>query len=398
MKILCLSTYPVDQPRHGGQHRLFNIIAVLRDAGHEVYSAGVLGSPSYPPSRYFVPYPGNEVLGKLIANTSLMEDWAVGALFQDNRAYFESLAKLIPVKPDLIYCEQPWMFGFAQQFNKKMCGGKAILIYGSANVESTLKRGIVEYHFGSMAAEKCAELVRAVEINAIQNAVQTFCVSDHDMVWTSEFAPRQPILAPNGVIDRIAGLDDIAKANAITQGAKFALYCASAHPPNIDGFFDVFGYGVGCFPPTAKMVVAGGAGGHILNDFKFAKLASRRDFYVDAGEVTEQVLRGLLATAHQIVLPITHGGGTNLKSAEAIWSGQHVVATSKAMRGFELFARDVGISVADDPSAFCKAVRDTFMRPNLALKPADREKRKVVLWEHSLKNFVDSINTLEGLA
>lgn len=396
MKILCLSTYPVDQPRHGGQHRLYNIIAQLRSAGHEVYSAGVLGSPSYPPSRYFVPYPGNDVLSKLIANPSLMEDWAVGALFQDNRAYFESLAKLIPVKPDLIYCEQPWMFGFAQQFNKKMCRGKAILIYGSANVESTLKKGIVEYHFGAKAAADYAEMVRAVEINAIVHAAQTFCVSDHDMAWTSAHAPRPPILAPNGVIDRLAGLDDIAKANEITKGAKFALYCASAHPPNIDGFFDMFGYGVGCFPPAAKMVVAGGAGGHILNDFKFSKLASRRDFYIDAGEVTEQMLRGLLATAHQIVLPITHGGGTNLKSAEAIWSGRHVVATSTAMRGFEQFSDDPGIMVADDPPTFCKAVRDTFMRSNLALAPEDRNKRKVVLWEHSLKDFVEAINAIGG--
>ena len=394
MKILCLSTYPVDQPRHGGQHRLSNIIAVLRNAGHDVYSAGVLGSPSYPPSRYFVPYPGNEVLGKLIANPSLMEDWAVGALFQNNRAYFESLAKLIPVKPDLIYCEQPWMFGFAQQFNKKACRGKAILIYGSANVESTLKKGIVNYHFGAKAADECAEMVRIVELNATQNAEQTFCVSEHDMAWTTEHAPTPPILAPNGVIDRVAGLDDIAKANEITNGAKFALYCASAHPPNIDGFFDIFGFGVGCFPPAAKMVVAGGAGGHILNDFKFAKLASRRDFYVDAGEVTEQVLRGLLATAHQIVLPITHGGGTNLKSAEAIWSGCHVVATTKAMRGFEQFSGDDGISVADEPAAFCKAVRDTFLRPNLALTPANREKRKVVLWEHCLSDFVQAINEI----
>ncbi|WP_194919559.1 glycosyltransferase [Novosphingobium sp. NBM11] len=391
VKILCLSTYPVEEPMHGGQHRLRNIIDLLAEVGHEVYSVGVLGSPTYPSSPYFLEYPGRETLSSMVEYLDLMEDFAISELFSKNDTFFKRLANLIPKTPDVIYCEQPWLFSFAKKYAQKFSHTPPSLIYGSANIEHNLKYGIINSYFGEDRAIYCSEMVRNCEVYASKNADLVFSVSKSDIIWLSEFSKREPILAPNGVIDRIAGMTDIMAANTITQGRQFALYCASAHPPNMDGFFEMFGYGVGCFPPNSLMVVAGGAGQNILHDPKFAHVGGMHKVYADAGRVSESVLRGLLATAHQIVLPITYGGGTNLKAAEAIWAGCHVVATTKAMQGFEEFSNVRGMVISDSPEGFCAAIRENFLRPRMHLSTEERDARRGVLWEKALASLVGSI-------
>ncbi len=395
MKIVCLSTYPIESPRHGGQHRLHNIIELLKQAGHDVYSAGVCGSPVYPPSPYFAKFPGKEVMEGYSSQVSLMEDVIIGDIFEKSEKYFNNLANLIPKNPDVIICEQPWLFGFALRY-KAMHRKKNIkIVYGSQNIEHKLKFEMVNYHFGEKIAQESRDKVLACEVRAIEQSDRTVCVSVEDAHWAADYADKPPIIAPNGVIDRVAGMEDVAKANNITGARKFALYCASAHPPNMDGFFDMFGYGVGCFPPDARMVVAGGAGHHILHDPKYAQVGGIHKIYVNAGEVSESILRGLLATAHQIVLPITHGGGTNLKAAEAIWAGCHVVTTATAMRGFEQFVSAEGITVADDSASFCAAIRDAFLKPRLHLSQAEREERQVVLWNSVLADLVRHVGELK---
>jgi hypothetical protein len=398
VKILCLSTYPVEEPRHGGQHRLANVIAAFRRNGHEVRSAGVIGSPAYKLSRYFVDYPGNDALSRVIKNLPLMEDLAISRLFVDDARYFKSLAEKIDYAPDIIYVEQPWLSAFGKKFNEQYCSGRSILCYGSANIEHLLKYQIIKHYFGEEQAVAAREDVLACEVDAITSASHIFCVSKNDLDWTAKYVTRPPILAANGVIDRQANPDDVVAANQITQGQKFALYCASAHPPNITGFFDMFGYGAGCVPPDARLVVAGSAGSNLAHDDRMRLTGSLQRQYIDAGEVSEEVLRGLLATAHQIILPITVGGGTNLKSAEALWSGQHVVGTTTAMRGFEQFIGAPGVAVADDGRAFCNAIRQAFMEPKLSLSAEERDRRRSVLWENTLWAMTEAVNAMEVAA
>ncbi len=287
------------------------------------------------------------------------------------------------------------MFKFAEIFNRARCGGKAIIYYGSQNIEHHLKADIMRRYYGDKHVGDCRDKVLECELHAIKQGARTFCVSEGDVAWTSGFSAQPPILAPNGVIDRRASMADITAANQITHGRKFALYCASAHPPNMEGFFDLFGDGAGCFPPATRMVVAGGAGRSLADDPRLARTGSLPKQYIDAGQVSEDVLRGLLATAHQIILPITAGGGTNLKTAEALWSGKYVIGTTKAMRGFEQFSNAQGVTVADDGPAFCNAIRRTFMLPNLALGLEERARRRIVLWESTLAMLVDAVSDKE---
>ena len=53
MRVLQLTVYPIEQPRHGGQARCANLRAVLRAHGHDVRTMAV-----YEPEHY-----GGEALG-----------------------------------------------------------------------------------------------------------------------------------------------------------------------------------------------------------------------------------------------------------------------------------------------------------------------------------------------
>jgi Glycosyl transferases group 1 len=391
MKILTLSTYPIDDPKHGGQHRLANIVSVLRDAGHSVQVAGVLGSDSYALADNFVVYPGTSALTAYIDNPFLMDDWAIGELFAKDKGYFTLLADCITTVPDVIHVEQPWLFQFALRYRRERGKKTTKIAYGSQNIENDLKFGILKTYLSHAAAEAGQKRVLECELVALKQADAVFCVSEHDMQWSKTKTPVKTILAQNGVCDSDVTLDGIIEANKIVGHKKSALYCASAHPPNISGFFEIFGAGVGCLSPDEQIVIAGSASQSIQSDPRFAKTAGLSEACIGAGLVSDSCLQGLLRIAHAIILPITHGGGTNLKTAEAMWSGKHVVATNTAMRGFEQYSNSPGVNVQTTAHGFCASLRDAMARPPLEISLTERERRQQVLWGQTLYALTKSI-------
>ncbi|WP_412526689.1 glycosyltransferase family 1 protein [Burkholderia lata] len=391
MKILTLSTYPIGTPAHGGQHRVANIVRVLRAAGHQVQSAGVLGSDQYAPEEYFCEYPGHEPLRRYIPNPLLMEDWAIGRLYVEDDDAYRSLASKIDSAPDLILIENPWLFDFAKRFvtERKLSG--TALIYGSENIESQLRYDIVAQYLSVEDAERARDLIRETELKALRNAHGVCAVSQEDLAWMRSRTKAKCILAQNGVARRTVTADGLEQANRVAQHRKIAVLCGSAHPPNITGFFDMFGGGVGCIAPDESIVLVGGVGSSIVGDARFHRVAGLSRATISAGVVSEECLQGLLTIAHTIILPITHGGGTNLKTAEALWSGKHIVATSVAMRGFDKFVNAKGISIADDSRSFVAALRESMAAAPLRLTPQEMSERQSVLWDETLRELVDYV-------
>jgi len=354
---------------------------------------GVLGSESYEPERGFLPYPGVRELSKYIRNPFLMEDYAIGrCLVEDDQAY-RNLSASIKTKPDIVHVEQPWLFGFAHKYVKANAPS-AKIIYGSQNIESELKYQILSSYFDSATAARHASVVKHIELEAIKLADAIVCVSQNDAHWICANTTKSAVLAPNGVKPwhaTPAGLED---AQTITHGYRYALYCASAHPPNVTGFFDLFSGGFGSLKPEEKLVIAGGAGPSIAGDLRVHQSAKLAEKIIVAGMVSQPCLEGLLTTAHCMVLPLTQGGGTNLKTAEALWSGKHVVATSIAMRGFEKFMGSSGVQVADCPAAFKRALRLAMNSAPHRLSAEEILARRSVLWENCLSPLNALINDL----
>jgi glycosyltransferase involved in cell wall biosynthesis len=391
MKLLTLSTFPCDKPRHGGQHRVHNIAKHYASLGLEVVSAGVLGSRDYDKHPNFAEYPDQSDFLKVISAPAFMDDWAIGKIFASSDSHFESLVARIPLVPDVIHVEQPWLFEFALRY-RKFVGRKTIkLIYGSQNVEHRLKRSILSHYLSEADAERGVEQVHACEMVAIRNADAICCVSQEDLSWTKQLTTATCVLAPNGVGRRELSPIGLDQANVLTGHKKFAFYCASAHPPNIVGFFDLFSAGLGSIAPDQLLVVAGGVGQHLASHQLADRAPGLRAKMKVVGEVDEPTLQGLIDTAHAIVLPITQGEGTNLKTAEALWAGKYVVATEKAMRGFEQFSGSTGVSMQNAPIDFLQALQRAMRAPTLSVSESEMRHRSSVLWEHSLHALSDLV-------
>jgi hypothetical protein len=394
MKILVLCTYPISNPRHGGQLRVRNIVDAYCAAGHEVQVAGVLGSDNYEPEKGFAPYPGSVILSSVIKNTFLMEDYAIGYVFSTFKKYYDQLGELIKYHPDIIQIEHPWLFSFAQRY----CIENNIspkIIYSSHNIEWQLKKEILSSYMNAALSEEYSALIGELEENAIRNSDMIFCVSESDKVWLSSQTNKRVILSPNGVSDWSSNESGRKEALAISQNFRYALYCASGHPPNVTGFFDMFGGGFGSLKPDEKLIVAGGAGYSIAGDIRVHQSSKLAEKVIVAGIVSQPCLEGLLDGAHCILLPLTQGGGTNLKTAEALWSGKNIVATSVAMRGFEKFKESTGVQIADNSTDFKRKLRIAMEAALPVLSAEEIEKRKSVLWSGCLKPLVEVMSQLD---
>src|SRR5690606_18914632 len=238
MNILVLCTYPVGTPRHGGQLRVKSIIDVYRQAGHTVRVAGVLGSEVYEKERGFVPFPGHRELTSILPHPFLMEDFAIGQLFTKSVDHYVQLERNIDVTPDVIHVEQPWLFAFAQKFVAGRAP-QAKIVYSSHNVEWRLKAQILKASVNNDDIQRYVELVRAIELEAIDGAQAITCVSEFDATWLREQTSRPVFVFPNGVAPWHATDSGIDEAKRVSKGLKYALYCASAHPPNVTGFFSM---------------------------------------------------------------------------------------------------------------------------------------------------------------
>jgi glycosyltransferase involved in cell wall biosynthesis len=395
MRILVLCTYPINEPAHGGQLRVRNIVEAYFDDLHDVEVVGVLGSELYNSEKGFVSFPRIESLAQILSNPSLMEDYVISQLSSKDEIMYAELVRMITEPPDVIHAEQPWLFPFAIRYKSEFAP-LAKIIYGSQNIEYMLKGQILASYLDRESAKKRVDLVKEVEIFAINNADAILCVSQKDVDWVKKYSKVPVVLAPNGVKPwRVTGQGNSESAR-ITKNFNYALYCASGHPPNVTGFFEIFGNGFGSLKPDERLVVAGSAGGAIAADTRIHQSPKLAEKINVAGLVSQQCLESLLDRAQCIVLPLTQGGGTNLKTAEALWSGKHIVATSVAMRGFEKFIGTSGVHLADDSRSFKRALRNAMESPPLQLSENERDERRSVLWQSCLEPLSGLLTSLNS--
>jgi glycosyltransferase involved in cell wall biosynthesis len=177
---------------------------------------------------------------------------------------------------------------------------------------------------------------------------------------------------------------------------SYVLAIGSDHPPNISGFMDLVAPALPLLRPHQRVVVAGRAAPaivHALEAKGFARMAAGR--LVSLGPVDEFCLDCVIANAHALLLPIQYGGGSNVKTAEALLSGRPTVATATAMRGFDGFRNVPGITLANDALDFgaaLLAVLDSPFQDSGADHPALSE----LLWEATIAPLVELIREIEG--
>lgn len=386
--VLALTTYPVRNPLHGGQRRVRALL--------DLY--GRLGATATPVAVYDPAYTARDVDARDIklgysgarwAGVPFVSDLQAGEFAaQSPEAYrhFVSLAESL--RPDVITLEQPWMWPLVQRLRAEGRLSGVRLVYSSQNWEAPLKSDILlGAGVDPQRAADVAAHVEALERQVVAASDLVLAVSSSDAA-TYRAIPNAPrvVLAPNGVARMPSPLPP-STAPDVFGGGRFIFFVGSAYPPNIEGFGRLVApEGLYFVPPRKSVAVCGGLCEELARSEVYQRYVSgnteRVQFYPN---VSDPDLWALRRDCHAIVLPIHFGGGSNLKTAEALVSGKWIVATTTALRGYESFRDAPGMIIADTPDAFRTAMIDVLKRDPLVLHDGDRRAREVLHWEEGLR-------------
>lgn len=225
-----------------------------------------------------------------------------------------------------------------------------------------------------------------------------FVVSEADRAALSRYRDKEIFLAPNGVEPWAASAGHLARWRRVfgADVARFGLYVASGHPPNFLHFFQVFGDPLGFLAPDEAICIAGGASSQIesmLRGHRHEALVRSRLRFL--GQLNNRDLSAIKELAHVFVLPIIEGSGSNLKTAEALYSRAWVVGTPVSFRGFEKFMGLPNVIVASPGKEFCDAVRYAMDRDCPVLSEKAVQSLSEITWENTLAGIPAALGHLK---
>lgn len=394
--VLLLSTYPYVEPRHGGQVRLANIAAAFKAADWQVESIAVY-DPDGPGAQQLgkndLPFPSTSPY-RLFRGRSipLINDLLTGEYAVAEDGGFPLIKARLPHRIDAIHVEQPWMWPSAHKIRRMRIYKHAMLIFGSANIEFPLKKDILS-SYGVSGADDVINSVEMLERQAACEADLVLAVTQADFDVLAGFSAKHLLLAPNGISPWHASEGALKRWRARLPKSPFVLYVASAHPPNFTGFTACVGDSLGCIPPDSKLIVAGSVCEHIYHRLTAARYGHLNHSRLELLHVlSDEDLAAVKTLAHAFLLPIPHGGGSNIKTAEALFSGAYVIGSETAFRGFEDFVFLPEVAVASTPQEFQAAIRDVLQRPlNVHGQPVQGDIRYKLRWDQCLAPIPESV-------
>jgi hypothetical protein len=264
----------------------------------------------------------------------------------------------------------------------------AKLIYSSQNVEAPLKESLLNSaKLPRHIIDRVCRTVDDIERSVLKRADLIIAVSTPDAATYRKMNSTVPISVVSNGINELPAATSLCWNPELKE--KYLLFVGSAHLPNRDGFLRlVLRDGVQYLPPDKSLAVAGGVAELIYNSHAYQRRSiSNGDRVHFFPRPTDEELASLIRGAHGILLPIEDGGGTNLKTAEALLSGKWIVGTDVAFRGYEKFMRSNGVLLANNTNSFASAMIRVLAEPPLDLAPDEMTERKVVTWQHILRDF-----------
>ena len=398
MRVLQLTSYLTDNPTHGGQLRCANIATELRRAGHEVMSVAVYveqPEPSNSPDDIsFGP-----ASGYWDSALPWLADYQSGLFAELDPVAFDRLfAVSKKFGPDVIISEHPWLFKAAQ----KLANGTAKVIHSSHNVEWRLKERVLSrFGIAGMEREKLVSAIRETEFAAFKEADMTVACTVMDAEYYKAEAEKSNhsihVVVVGNAVEPFSCAESRVRDWRHVLRHPTPVFVSSAHPPNISGFWDMMAPGLTFLRPEERVLIIGSASPAMLHyegakDF-FDVNARRLNL---AGLRDKFELQALVSASHVVLLPITEGEGSNLKTAEALESGNSIVGTSKAFRGFEAARSLRHVHIADDPETFRRTVRRLLDAPRYT-GGTPYEIRHQYYWQQQLRPLIEALSSLESI-
>jgi glycosyltransferase involved in cell wall biosynthesis len=301
------------------------------------------------------------------------------------------------LRPDLVALEQPYAWPSLRGLLKEGAVERPVIVYSGQNVESELKREVYQAVLPPVESAAALTRVRELEEDLIRDADVCVAVSASDAERYAQVGARRLIVARNGGDRVIAPPAAVARWRdrlAALGKSRYAAFVGSAHPPNCAGFVKMLGPALGYLPPDAAIVVAGRVAEMIgRSDFCAGRYgALNRGRLLLAGPVSDDDLAGLMAGASAVLLPIISGGGSNLKTVEALLSGRPVVGTRYAFRSYEDCITAGGVLAADEAAEFQRHVARALLSPGAGGPPPSRFDE--LTWPHIGRAYVRELLAL----
>ena len=385
-RILILGSYPCVVPRHGGQIRLAEIIANYRRAGFQVQSMNLYtmtATEARGPHDFNYPWntPWREWNGRQIP---LIDDYTAGLYAAGDATIYARLTEAVEGEPDVIEFEHPWLLPLVERWRAEGRFPRALIVYGSHNIEAPLERAILE-QYGIAEAAAVAVDIDALERRACAVADIVFAVSENDRQQLATYGRAEALLAANGISAWQATPTALEHWRAQLPACPFPLFIGSGHPPNISGFFAAIGDSLGFLAPDNRFCVVGGVSEHIAGHPRLQRWGPLNQSRLQVlGMVDDDALAAIKTLAHVFVLPITEGGGSNIKTAEALYSGKHVVGTPTSFRGFDAWLDLPGVHCVEPGPAFARKIQELLAQPLPQDSAQDAARRAALLWSHTL--------------
>ena len=284
-----------------------------------------------------------------------------------------NLSKIKMPNLRIILFEQPWAWNEVKRL--KISNPKALVVYSGHNVEYQLKERILKPLYGRQAVD-IANQIRKIEIEIAVMADYILTVSQEDANWYSKFSRNTPIVAQNGTSISEA----LAHAESESDFA-YGLVVGSAHPPNIEGCLKFLSEPELWLPKSTRIVVAGSLSNALRDRWHALQNRWGQSCVELISGVSDLDLSRLINGCNVMLLPIAYGGGTNLKTAEALTSGRPIVASQQAFRGFKEYSGEKFVSVVDNSLEFKIETINKLMQPQQSFVPRNVNDLE---WENTL--------------
>lgn len=392
-KILIISNYPIALAFHGGQKRTKAIVELYKNLSYEVRFVAIFSKNDYKNFSTDDIYVRDKKLVQDLTNYPFAGDVICGkAIYEDSIVKNKIIQLINSFKPEIIQIEQPFLYiGLKKIIDELKIINKPMLIYSSQNIEYIMKEQI----FNDLSIPNSQKIsflntIKSNEKSLLKKADLVIAVSKSDKKIFKKNGARHIIIIPNGIYktnptkQAIRHWDNLKSRTGIKH---FITYVSSAHPPNLIGFQKMIGLDLEFLPKSSKIMLAGGISNYIQTIIPNNNSNKSLKFWnnvLPLGELSDDNLAALIRLSEVILLPITEGGGSNLKTAEAILSQRKIVSTNFAFRTYEKYSNFPNIYFANDSKKFKNQILNAINRDYKKLSEVQIKKIDKVQWEYCL--------------
>ena len=324
---LQVTTYGIKEPDHGGKQRCYQIRKVLQKKYQFYTLAFEWGTkPSHWPNIITL---DETYLEKNSINGHLADIAVCDYIFLQPVIYRKICEIVHGFSPTAIILEQPYLWPLVQRLiDDEIVRSDINLIYSSQNIEVELKKSIYSKVLDRKAYNKNLTKVFNVEEMAIRACDAAIAVSeiDAEFIKNKNIQARVKVFGNGNLYPEPNDLQeswDIKFNNKKTNW----IFVGSLHQPNVTGLEKLANELIKLADCSFILWVFGGSGLGLIKRLHENGSTELPAFLKIMGPSDASDIDAAILASSGVVLPIIDGGGSNLKTAQALLSNKCVLGT-----------------------------------------------------------------------